>query len=116
MNDYYNLKQLEELSGGSEDFVLEIISVFISDIPNEVENLKSAFLQNKMDNLAKVAHKLKPSIDLLGITSISQTIRDIENLAKNNQSSSDLPFSISKVENVLLKVVNELKKDFNLEK
>ena len=110
----YDLKQLEELSGGSKDFVIEIISVFISEVPLQVEDLKKAFTFDNMQDIASNAHKLKPSIDLLGINTITQDIRSIETIARNRENTSNLEGLINNVDVNLNKTIIELKTDFNL--
>ena len=114
MAESYDLKQLEELSGGSKDFIIEIISVFISEVPSQVEDIKNAFTQDNMEDLASNAHKLKPSIDLLGINAITQDIRSIEAIARNKENLSDLKGLINNVDVNLNKTLIELKTDFNL--
>ncbi|MCK5907572.1 MAG: Hpt domain-containing protein [Flavobacteriales bacterium] len=110
----YDLKQLEELSGGSKDFIIEIIYVFISEVPLQVENIKNAFTLGNMDDLASNAHKQKPSIDLLGIITITQDIRSIETIARNRENISNLKGSINNVDVTLNNTIIELKSDFNL--
>ena len=114
MSELYNLKQLEELSGGDKVFILEIIKVFLSDVPKQLEEINYAYNQNKYKELALKAHKLKPSIDLLNIKDIAEDIRTIEANASKEIKQDDLPKLIGNVESVLNRVINNLKNDFNL--
>lgn len=114
MERSYNLKQLEDLSGGSNEFVVEIVKVFLSDVPEQLNNLKLSFDKNDFDELTRIAHKLKPSIDLLGITSINKDIRIVEGYSKNGTHISELSNLIVNIQSTLNKTTEELKSDFSL--
>ena len=114
MEKSYSLKQLEELSDGSKDFILEIISVFLSEIPEQVTMLLNAFNKNDFDELTRIAHKLKPSIDLLEINSITKDIRIIEDYSKSGININQLYNVIVNIQTTLNETSNELKSDFNI--
>ena len=107
MSKLYNLKQLEELSGGSNDFIKEIISVFLSEVPVQLEALNLSYGKSDYSKIARLAHKLKPSIDLLGIESIANEIRQIEIMTKKN--NPNISIELEKINNVINKVIAELK-------
>lgn len=114
MEKSYDLKQLEELSGGSNGFVIEIVSAFLSEVPEQVENIKTSFNENNFDELTRIAHMLKPSIDLLGINAITKDIRTIEGYSKNGTHINELSNLIINVQTILNKTTEELKSDFKL--
>ena len=114
MEKSYDLKQLEELSSGSSEFVLEIVKVFLSDVPKQLNNMKSSFNENDFNELTRIAHKLKPSIDLLGIHSITKDIRIIEGYSKKGININQLSNVIVNIQTTLNKTIEELKGDFNL--
>lgn len=114
MERSYDLKQLEELSDGSSEFVIEIVKVFLSDVPKQLNNLRLSFNKNDFDELTRIAHKLKPSIDLLGITSLTEDIRIIEGYSKNGTHINELSNLIVNVQTTLNKTTEELKADFSL--
>ncbi len=114
MEKSYDLKQLEELSSGSNEFVLEIVKVFLAEVPKQLKNIKVSFNENNFDELTRIAHKLKPSIDLLGINALTKDIRVIEGYSKNGANINELSNIIVNVHTVLNKTTEELKSDFKL--
>ena len=114
MEKSYDLKQLEELSSGNSEFVLEIVKVFLSDVPKQLKNMKSSFNENDFNELTRIAHKLKPSIDLLGINSIAEDIRTIESYSKKGININQLSNVIVNIQTTLNKTIEELKADFSI--
>lgn len=114
MDKLYDLKQLEELSSGNNEFIIEIISIFLSDAPKQLDEIKHSFDENNFDELTRLAHKLKPSIDLLGINAIAKDIRVIEGYSKNGTHINELSNLIENVHITINKTIEELKFDFDL--
>lgn len=110
----YNLKQLEELSGGSEEFIKSMVDTFIEHTPEQVEQLKEHYNNGDLASMGAVAHKIKPSLDLMGIGDLYDDIRKIELMGKNEENSSDLPSIIDKVYNTCNQAFDQLKEDFNI--
>jgi PAS domain S-box-containing protein len=104
----FTLKRLRELTGTDEVFMDKLIEAFIRESPIAVKEIKQALENQDLDKLAKTAHKLKPSIDLVGITCLEQDIRDIEAMAKKGCNNSSLEKRIEKLESILLEVINIL--------
>jgi PAS domain S-box-containing protein len=105
----YNLSALEEIGRGNKDFVSKMLNLFILQAPLSVQEIKKAFAANDREQLKKVAHRFKPSIDNLNIISIKREIREIEALATGTNRSAELEPLISKVEQVIMQVVEQLK-------
>jgi HPt (histidine-containing phosphotransfer) domain-containing protein len=61
----YSLSYLMEISDGNEQFIFESIEIFQSSIKAQVEELKVAGLNNDEELASKIAHKMKPSFDML---------------------------------------------------
>ena len=109
MSKYYKLDKIREISGGDESFVKEMVDLFLKDVDANREAFNEMFKQDDMDGIAKLAHKIKPSIDLLGIEIIQEDIRELRTEAENQ--SGNVPELISKVNEGLQKAAEELRKD-----
>ena len=97
----YDLSQLEELAGGSQEFVMSMVDTFLEHTPSQLEELKSAFSSGDLSAMGGVAHKIKPNIDLFGVHSLKEEIRLVESLGKEGVNSPDLPSTINKINDVL---------------
>lgn len=103
----YDLSQLKEISGGDESFMESILDTFKTEMPQMLNELKAAYSAGDLQTVGQKAHKMKSSIDLMGIADLKQTIRSIEKQGKSN-TDDDLPELIQNTENVLKAVLNEL--------
>jgi len=103
----YDLTQLKEISGGDEGFIESILETFKTDMPQMLSELKRAYQNGDLAEVGKKAHKMKSSIDFMGITSIKETIRNIERQGKEEVDES-LEEDIATVGQVLESVLREL--------
>lgn len=77
-NKPYDLSQLQKMSRGNTDFVAKMVQLFV-DIAKE----NSKIIQERLEVadypiIMKIAHKIKPSIDQMGIVSLKDVVRKIE--------------------------------------
>lgn len=105
----FDLSKLQTIARGNDMFVRKMIDLFIVYGPESVQELKEAYAAGDFEKIRKIAHRIKPSIDNLGITSLVEDIRTIESKAEIYRTSIQLEKLISKLETVFTIVVNELK-------
>ncbi len=106
----YNLSKLYDIAKGKESFVNRMIQLFIEHTPASVLEISNAYSEGDFEKIKKVAHRLKPSIDNMGIAELKNEIREIEELAEANKPSERLEKLISTLQNVVEDVLLELKK------
>lgn len=105
----YDLSQLNELAGGSQEFVQTMIDTFIEHTPEQFNSMKAAFEQQDYKTMGDLAHKIKPSIDLFQIKDMGETIRSIERQGKNMDPLPDLGTQISELGSILFTAMDQLK-------
>lgn len=108
----YKLDKLEEISGGDDSFVKEMIDIFLGDVDSNIENLEQYYKEENLDEIGKLAHKIKPTIDLLGIEKIHQEIRDLRTEAEKGDANDQVFDLIQKVKVAMMKAAEALRKDF----
>ncbi|MEM9888091.1 MAG: response regulator [Bacteroidota bacterium] len=86
----YDLSKLKEMSRGNKKFIQKMLRLFIELTPKSIENLSNALKANDLVSIKKIAHKLKPSIDHLNISSIKTAIRSLESDSISHQSRTEL--------------------------
>ncbi len=79
-----NLSYLEDITGGDKAVILEMLDLFIQDIPKHTTNLESFHQEGNLEDLAKEAHMLKPTVHYVGLFQMHEDLKEIETLAKNN--------------------------------
>jgi HPt (histidine-containing phosphotransfer) domain-containing protein len=110
----YNLGKLNEMAEGDEDFVNSVISVFLEEVPQDLEDLEIAIVAKDYENVYKLAHKIKPNVDLLGMEQARETALEIETLGKSSSDSMEIEEKFPLLKKDILQVISELKKDFHI--
>lgn len=105
----YNLSQLDELAGGDQEFVMSMVDTFLEHTPQQLQEMKSARESEDLATVGAIAHKIKPNVDLFGLTQIHQEIRDIERMGKEGEGGSELDQKITQVEQVLNQAFEQLR-------
>ena len=105
----YNLEQIEIMAEGNNEFVMTMVNMFIELTPDLVNKIKKGLLDGNYEEIKASAHKLKPSIDMMGIELVKNEIREIEKLALEKADTYTLNNKIVYVENILNKVLEQLK-------
>ncbi|MEO0528734.1 MAG: Hpt domain-containing protein, partial [Bacteroidota bacterium] len=79
----YNLDKINEMADGDEEFIHSVISVFLEEVPQDLKELETAISKRDYENVYKLAHKIKPNVDLLGMEQTRATALEIETLGKS---------------------------------
>ena len=110
----YNLAKVHELSDNDPEFVMQIITLFVTEVPQDMQQIDLG-IKTKDHKLAySYAHKIKPTLDLLGMTMAHQEILEVEAWAKREGKKKEIEATFESIKTQVEKAVKEIKKDFNL--
>ncbi|HVM87553.1 MAG TPA: response regulator [Puia sp.] len=104
----YDLSMVVSVSGGNHDFIKKMIALFIETVPQNIYELKTSAEAGNWDQVGKIAHKLKSTIDSMGIKSIHQDIRSIEAGAKQKTNLENISTLVEKVKLVIDHTIQQL--------
>jgi CheY-like chemotaxis protein/HPt (histidine-containing phosphotransfer) domain-containing protein len=107
----YDLTMIHSVSGGDGAFIKKMIRLFIQTVPQNVQELVDGAGNGNWEQVAKMAHKLKSTIDSMGIRSIHDTIRAVEMHAKNRDQLEQLPELVKQVETVVASCITQLRSE-----
>jgi len=107
--ELYDLSQLTAISRGNELFVKKMVAILCGDTPGMLQTMMDAYYAGDLEKMGEVAHRIKPSIDNLSITSIKQTIRDIEKMGSGDLPVIGLKETLDKVITTINEVIASLK-------
>jgi PAS domain S-box-containing protein len=110
----YNLTTLQSISRGNEAFVQKMIALFCRQMPDMLDEMNAAAANQQWEEVSKLAHKMKPSIDNLQILSLHDTIRNIEKLGKEKNGHPMLNHWLQQTNQVIGNVITALKATFHL--
>ena len=87
-----NLDYLLKLSKGNEQFVKDMIRIFLEENPLEIGALEKAVNDRNFQQIGATAHKLRSTVPFVGIDKvISEEISELETLAKVKAGDPMIP-------------------------
>ncbi len=110
----YNLAKVYEISENDADFVKQIVTLFIDEVPIEIGSMKTGIEEKDYAKVYASSHKIKPSLDLLGMELSYDENIQIMQWTKAEGKRKEISEIFKSFKNRVEDGMKELKKDFNL--
>jgi HPt (histidine-containing phosphotransfer) domain-containing protein len=115
-NNISNIKLVQKeysvinlVDSNNKDFVTAMVKLFI-DISREfINEINLAIIDNNLSQINQSAHRIKASIDVMVIASLSKVVREIEN---SNVINDELKDKINFITEKLEFVTKQMENDF----
>jgi CheY-like chemotaxis protein/HPt (histidine-containing phosphotransfer) domain-containing protein len=108
-NTEFDLSYLIKASDNNQEFIQEIINTFLDSMPKTIEEIQTQLQLKNWEHLAKVVHKIKPSITLMGIHHLKDRIALLEHETRTNLDEKTINGLATEISQSLLKVIRSLK-------
>ncbi len=103
-----DLSYLNEISGGSAEFIVEMIDVFIDQTPQYFESLKTSIENKDWKGTGDAAHKIKPTLAFIGAEDAKSAMADIERSARAGENLDDIAGVFAPMYSSLDMLINDL--------
>jgi len=110
-HQYIDLRGMREISRGNAGYEKLVIGQFIDCIPKDLESLQKALDQQDFDSLRSIAHNMKTSIGIVGLTPVLDGYLD--KLEESNSDSVDLQGNVNTIEDICIHAVREAKEVYS---
>ncbi|SNR76813.1 HPt (histidine-containing phosphotransfer) domain-containing protein [Maribacter sedimenticola] len=110
----YSLDKINEMAEGDQDFINSVISVFLEEVPEDMDLLEKALVAKDHGQVYQLAHKIKPNVDLLGMEQTRAIALEMETLGKEVGNMEEIEKRFPLLKTDITQVIAELKKDFDL--
>ena len=107
---HVHLEELLQLVNNNYSKLDKYISIFLKNVPNDLEALKNAYGSRKWEELRGVAHKIKGNIGYMGIAIIEKELEFLEKVNKEVGDLGEIADIVNRVEIVLELSIKELNK------
>lgn len=78
-----DLSYLNEVAGGSSEFMVEMIDMFLDQTPDYFTQIDQSINDGDWSKVANIAHKIKPTLSFMGVDFAKNDMAEIERKAKN---------------------------------
>ena len=107
---HVHLEELLQLINNDYSKLDKYISIFLNNVPNDLEALKEAHDSRKWEELRGFAHKIKGNVRYMGIALIEKELEFLEKVNKEVGDLGEIADIVNRVEIVLELSIKELKK------
>jgi len=80
-----DLNYLRTMSGGDDNFIREMITLFREQIGEYKQDMPELLRKKDYDSLSKMAHKAKSSVAVMGMKNVAKQLKDLEILANKGE-------------------------------
>lgn len=89
---------LNEISGGDAGYMSDVLDIFLSTVPDGIENLNKLILETEdWDSIYKLSHSLKSS---LGIVKVGNLLELMTGIEANAMKEKDKAKAISDIQSI----------------
>ena len=107
----YNLSELIQLSNGNNDFLANMVGIFIRSSSEIMSKMKNAMVNNDWKNVSELAHKAGPSFHFMGLNNFSEKLKFIENNSANEREHKIINEMIGFIDRNLTVILEDLEKE-----
>jgi len=111
---YYNLSKVYAISDNDVEFAKQIVVLFLEEVPLEVKNIKEGLEEKDHNKVYHAAHKIKPTLDLLGMDLAYEDVVAVETWSRAEGRKKEIKDIVKSLKEYISKTVKELKKDYDL--
>jgi PAS domain S-box-containing protein len=93
LNTLFNISKLKSLACGDNVFIIKMLKIFCEEGSNQLEQIINS---NNAEEISKIAHKIKPSLDYLTNDALKNLVRKIEKkeFVGNKNLLNDFTFNL----------------------
>ncbi len=93
---YADLEYLESMSMGSNEMIVEMIDLFIEQIPEFTDGLAAHLSEADFAALGAMAHKAKSSVAVMGMNNLANDLKQLELSAKAGEDQETYPALVNR--------------------
>ncbi|MEK8179720.1 Hpt domain-containing protein [Flavobacterium buctense] len=110
----YNLAKVYALSDNDPEFVMQIITLFVTEVPEDMKQIELGIKEKDHKLAYAYAHKIKPTLDLLGMSVAFEEILQVEAWTKREGKRKEINDTFESIQSQVDKAIKEIKKDFEV--
>ncbi|RDC62398.1 PAS domain-containing hybrid sensor histidine kinase/response regulator [Adhaeribacter pallidiroseus] len=103
-----DLTALQAMANGKSDFLIKFFELFIQQVPPQVQRMQEAAAQNNWSTVTGLAHQLKSNFDTLGVTTLQQPIRNLEDYSRQQSNLTAIPGLLATIKTISDQAILEL--------
>ncbi len=108
----YDLIKIRDIARGNEGFVKQMVDLFIDETPRVFANMETAWAAQDYPKLKGLAHRIKPSVEAMGMPALHNVVKKIEVLSLQAPEQGALRTLLDQAQVILAEAILVLQTDF----
>jgi len=108
----YNLKKINEIAQGNQEFIMDMLVTFVENVTIEIERIQSFRQVENWTAVAETAHKLVSNFAYLGAQNLQALAADIEKSVFHDHNLTGIAEKTGQMCDMGIMLVGQLKNDF----
>ncbi|GGD58533.1 hypothetical protein GCM10011514_23210 [Emticicia aquatilis] len=105
---------LSKIYGNDRKYAVDMFGLFLKTVPSQFALLKPLIDEQKVIEIGKLAHQLKPSFTMVGLPEITQNLQILEKMAKNNEDFETIKQTFDEIEKTFNRKIGLVEKEFDI--
>ncbi len=101
--------RLNELYGDDKEYAADMIQTFLEDVLPDFVVIDELIIQKNLETLAQHVHKLKPTLGMVGLTDLEESIKEFETKLKQGSDFDNIQLQWNDFQKNLEKSIPDLK-------
>lgn len=106
-----NFNYLSEMVNGKKNLITEIMDTFLKQIPQELQSINDAILKKDYPLIKSLAHKMKSSVSIMGISSLTPVLQEMMDLGEKASDIEKIEKLNQKLNLICKKAIKEIEKE-----
>jgi len=106
-----DFKYLSETMGGKKKSIREVIDAFVEQVPVQLQSINDAITQKDYSIIERVAHVMRSSVSIMGISSLVPVLQEMETLGANATDMEKIKKLNQKLNSISEQALEEIEKE-----
>ena len=106
----FDLQELRTIAAGDKVFFSEMVRLFISQNEAALLDIRTQVAKKEFSLIKGILHKMKPSIMVMGVTTATEIIKQVEQLELSAMKEPGFTELLKQLETILKEVNDQLRK------
>ncbi len=106
---YINLEMLEQFTEGDTSFSIILLESFTKTVPGIIADIKQAMAEGRWVDVASSLHKIKPTVQYIGVNNLTNHIKSLEEACLQDHISPELCLEVTQLIELIGNIEDEVK-------
>lgn len=108
----FNLTMVEKMCRGNQNTIVLMIKTFIATTTEAITEFKNACQANDLLTIQRIAHRIKPTMAIYGITLLEQDIQTLEKCNEQAMAKQLLEETLQKLYSILEAAIQQIQTNY----